>query len=124
MDMLQSVSAFAPICNPINCPWGKKAFSGYIGDNEEEWKVWDATELVNSATSGQSQMHILVDQGSDDTFLTQKQLLPEAFEKACKKKNDSFDLTLRFQEGYDHSYYFIQTFVNDHLNFHAKYLKQ
>lgn len=120
----KSVSAFAPICNPINCPWGKKAFSGYIGDNEEEWKAWDATELVNSY-SGDKKFSILIDQGTADNFLTQKdnQLLPLVFEEACKKKSDNFDLTLRHQEGYDHSYYFIQTFINDHLQFHAKFLK-
>ena len=121
----KSTSAFAPICNPINCPWGKKAFGGYLGDNEEDWKNWDATCLVESLETswGNNTFHVMIDQGSDDNFLSGNQLLPENFQEACK--NRSFvDLTVRMHEGYDHSYYFIQTFINDHLRFHAKYLKQ
>ena len=93
-----------------------------MGDNEEEWKAYDATELAAS-TSHENQLPILIDQGSADDFYGQKQLLPEAFEAAVKNNSKSgLELTLRFQDGYDHGYYFVQTFINNHLLFHAKYL--
>eukprot|EP00012_Vannella_robusta_P001696 CAMPEP_0206186550 /NCGR_PEP_ID=MMETSP0166-20121206/2467_1 /ASSEMBLY_ACC=CAM_ASM_000260 /TAXON_ID=95228 /ORGANISM="Vannella robusta, Strain DIVA3 518/3/11/1/6" /LENGTH=310 /DNA_ID=CAMNT_0053601951 /DNA_START=1205 /DNA_END=2137 /DNA_ORIENTATION=+ len=121
----KSTSAFSPICNPVNCPWGKKAFGGYLGDNEEEWKQWDATELARNASedSWKAPLNILIDQGTADNFLSDKQLLPENFQEACNSKS-FIQAEVRMQEGYDHSYYFIQTFINDHLQFHAKYLKQ
>lgn len=115
----KSVSAFSPICNPINCPWGVKAFTGYLGDNKENWKAYDATELV---AEHKGDAAILIDQGSDDGFYKDKQLLTENFSAAAEKKG--LKPTVRMQEGYDHSYYFIQSFVEDHINFHAKYLKQ
>mmetsp|Transcript_4061 Transcript_4061/g.7843 ORF Transcript_4061/g.7843 Transcript_4061/m.7843 type:complete len:288 (-) Transcript_4061:194-1057(-) len=116
--LYKSVSAFAPICNPVNCPWGLKAFSGYLGENKEDWKAYDATELVASAGVKDA---ILIDQGADDNFYTGKQLLPENFVAACKQAGTP--LTYRLQPGYDHSYWFIQSFVEDHITFHAQALK-
>ena len=116
----RSVSAFSPICNPIECPWGQKAFSGYLGeDNKEWWKRYDATELVSSYKG--PPIHVLVDQGAADNFYIEKQLLPENFERACAS-NDNVRATLRIQPEYDHSYYFIATFVDDHLDHHASSL--
>ena len=113
----RSVSAFSPICNPIECPWGQKAFSGYLGeDNTDWWKRYDATELVSSYEG--PPLHVLVDQGAADNFYIEKQLLPENFEKACSS-NDDVRVTLRIQPEYDHSYYFIASFVDDHLDHHA-----
>jgi S-formylglutathione hydrolase len=114
----KSVSAFAPISNPINCPWGQKAFTGYLGSNKENWKNWDATELVNQYNG--PNLDILIDQGTEDKFLGEKQLLPENFQSAASSKHH---LTLRMQEGYDHSYYFISTFIDDHIKHHAAHLK-
>jgi len=114
----KSVSAFAPISNPTNCPWGKKAFSGYLGSDESTWKNWDASELAKTY-SGPS-LNVLVDQGSEDSFFKDKQLLPEALEEGFKVGKQS--ITLRIQEGYDHSYYFISTFINDHISHHASFL--
>ena len=115
----KSVSAFAPICNPINCPWGQKAFSGYLGNDRECWKEYDATELVKHY-SGPPLSYILIDQGKSDNFYSEKQLLPENFVAACRER--SVPVVLRMQEGYDHSYYFISTFVSDHLKHHANAL--
>jgi len=112
----QSVSAFAPITNPIKSLWGKKAFTGYLGRDKETWKAWDSTELVKTADE---KLPLLVDQGSIDDFLTE-QLKPENLQEACKKVNHP--LELRIQEGYDHSYYFISNFIDDHLKHHAKAL--
>ena len=114
-----SVSAFAPICNPSNCPWGTKAFTGYLGTNQSTWKKWDSTELVKNY-SGPSKSYILIDQGKDDNFLTQNQLLPQAFVDACRESN--VPVVLRMQEGYDHSYYFISSFIGDHIKHHAEIL--
>lgn len=113
----KSVSAFAPITNPINAPWGQKAFPLYLGADESKWKEYDTVELVK-AYSGPP-VRLLVDQGSADSFLEQ-QLRPDALKTACDDKG--MPLTLRMQEGYDHSYYFIQTFIKDHLHFHASHL--
>ncbi|MEC9375181.1 MAG: S-formylglutathione hydrolase [Pseudomonadota bacterium] len=109
----KAISAFAPICSPINCSWGKKAFKNYLGDDEDNWKNYDACELVleNKAV----QQPVLVDQGSDDEFLS-TQLKPELLEKAFNKAERS--LQLRMQNGYDHSYFFIASFIQDHLRFH------
>lgn len=112
--LYKSVSAFSPIVNPVNCPWGEKAFTTYLGPNKEDWKAYDATELVQSFTGDRKP--ILIDQGASDNFLVE-QLKPENFEKACQAVNQP--LTLRMQEGYDHSYYFIQSFMQDHIKFHA-----
>lgn len=112
----RSVSAFAPIVAPTQVPWGEKAFSRYLGDDRNAWAVYDATELVS--TRGW-QGDILIDQGTADTFLT-SQLKPELFEAACAAKG--VPLTLRRQEGYDHSYYFMASFIDDHIEWHAERL--
>ena len=116
-DQYQSISAFAPIVNPTQCPWGQKAFSAYLGDNKDSWKAYDACELLRA--NGAS-LPILVDQGDADQFL-QEQLKTEALVAAAEVHN--VDLTVRMQPGYDHSYYFIASFIEEHLAFHAKYLK-
>jgi S-formylglutathione hydrolase len=118
-DQFKSCSAFSPIVAPTQAPWGYKAFTAYLGDNQEAWKDHDATELVTRAENAQNNASILIDQGLADDFL-QEQLKPELFENACNKAGQ--DLTIRIQDGYDHSYFFIQSFMNDHLNWHAKYL--
>jgi S-formylglutathione hydrolase len=117
----KSVSAFAPICHPSDekCQWGQKAFKGYFGDNQTAWKEHDATELLKQYKG--PEVEILIDQGSKDNFLPQNQLQPEAFEQAAKERN--YPVKVRMQEGYDHSYFFISTFVEDHIVFHAKHLK-
>ncbi|XP_050454666.1 S-formylglutathione hydrolase isoform X1 [Cataglyphis hispanica] len=117
----KTVSAFAPISNPILCPWGKKAFSGYLGEPEDNiaWKEWDATELAKIYDG--PPLDILIDQGNEDQFLKQGQLLPENLLNAAK--DNGIALVLRFQDGYDHSYYFIATFIEDHFKHHIKYLK-
>jgi len=119
--MYRSVSAFAPICNPMNCPWGTKAFGGYLGEDAESWKKYDACELATSYTG--PQLHILSDQGSEDNFLKAGQLLPENLITSCESNKDIV-LTSREQDGYDHSYYFIATFIEEHLRFHANFLNQ
>ncbi len=109
----RSVSAFAPIAAPMRCPWGQKAFSGYLGAQRESWAEYDASVLV--AKRGFARP-ILIDQGSADKFLAE-QLYPQVFADACRQSGTS--LTLRMQDGYDHGYYFISTFVEDHLRHHA-----
>ncbi|CEG47268.1 s-formylglutathione hydrolase [Plasmopara halstedii] len=111
----QSISAFAPISHPRQCPWGIKAFTGYLGVDQESWKQYDATQLMLS--HGPIPQSILIDQGREDTFLQEKQLLPEAFAAACESVGQK--VTLRMQDGYDHSYYFIASFIEDHINHHA-----
>lgn len=113
----QSLSAFAPIANPADCPWGEKAFSGYLGNDRSRWREWDACALIAQA---QERLPILVDQGDRDDFLA-NQLKPDALEAAAKAADHP--LTLRIQPGYDHSYYFISTFIDDHLRHHAKALR-
>jgi len=117
-DLYRSVSAFAPIAAPMRCPWGQKAFSGYLGDDREAWRQYDASELVARASS-RFEAGILVDQGLADQFLAE-QLNPDVFEAACNAAGQP--LTLRRHAGYDHGYYFISTFVEDHLAHHAKVL--
>lgn len=112
-DRYLSVSAFSPIAAPVRSPWGKKAFTGYLGPDEATWKAYDASELVATANFGGS---ILIDQGTADTFLA-SQLMPQVFEQACNTAGQL--LTLRMQPGYDHSYYFIATFMEDHIKHHA-----
>ena len=110
----KSVSAFAPIAAPMRCPWGQKAFSNYLGSDQEAWRAYDASELVLTSSFKRP---ILIDQGTVDSFLEKQQLLPEVFEQACEKAGQP--LTLRFQEGYNHSYYFIASFIEDHISHHA-----
>jgi S-formylglutathione hydrolase len=112
----RSVSAFSPICSPLNCPWGEKALGNYIGDNRDDWQPYDATVLVSQATE---QLPILIDQGGADDFLKEQlktELLIAASEEA------SYPMEIRMQPGYDHSYFFIATFIGDHIRFHAKNL--
>jgi S-formylglutathione hydrolase len=116
-DYFKSVSAFAPICSPMRSPWGEKALRGYLGDDVTQWKNYDATALVQ--IRGWPGPAILIDQGTSDPFLTE-QLKPELFEAACQTAN--VKLQLRRQPGYDHSYFFIATFIEEHLRFHAKNL--
>ena len=113
----KSVSAFAPICAPSQVPWGHKALGGYLGDDREAWKAHDACELIASAAE---RLPLLVDQGDADTFLAE-QLKPELLEAACAAAGHP--LTLRMQPGYDHSYYFIATFMGDHVRHHASAMK-
>ncbi|MEZ4749069.1 MAG: S-formylglutathione hydrolase [Bdellovibrionota bacterium] len=113
----RSVSAFAPICAPSKVPWGEKAFSHYLGSDREKWKAYDACELIANA---KEKLPLLVDQGTHDSFL-KDQLKPELLKEACEKAG--YPLELRMQEDYDHSYFFIATFIGEHIAFHAKYLK-
>jgi S-formylglutathione hydrolase len=112
-DQYRSVSAFAPIAAPVQCPWGRKAFSGYLGTHEQDWLAYDATHLVQR---GPRRDEILIDQGLGDKFLAE-QLLPDLFEDACRRSGQK--LQLRRHAAYDHGYYFIQTFMPDHIAFHA-----
>jgi S-formylglutathione hydrolase len=115
----RSVSAFAPIAAPMQCPWGQKAFAGYLGDEREAWRAHDASELIRALPAVDGRPPLLVDQGLADPFLEQ-QLLPDRLEKACAEKG--YPLTLRRHPGYDHGYYFISTFIEDHLRHHARTL--
>ncbi|HEX5687000.1 MAG TPA: S-formylglutathione hydrolase [Ideonella sp.] len=112
----RSLSAIAPICAPMNCPWGRKAFAGYLGADESCWSDHDASVLMGRQAGAPYPAGILVDQGLDDRFLTD-QLHPEALQAACAAIGQP--LTLRRHAGYDHGYYFIATFVDDHLRHHA-----
>lgn len=114
----RSVSAFAPICHPIECPWGKGCFGAYLGDDKEQWKAYDATELIKA---GHNVLPVLIDQGTSDEFLTE-QLFPQDLQAAYQEQGGL--LTLRMQEGYDHSYHFIATFIGEHLAYHAKALRR
>jgi len=116
-ETYRSVSAFSPISSPSQVPWGQKAFTGYLGTDEEAWKLYDATELIR--TGARFPGTILIDQGTDDEFL-ERELRPGIFGDACLETGQS--LELRMQEGYDHSYYFIASFIGEHLRFHAKRL--
>jgi S-formylglutathione hydrolase len=109
----RSVSAFAPISAPMRCPWGQKAFTTYMGADTEAWRAWDSTELLRS---GARLPHLLVDQGTRDKFLVD-QLKPELLREACEQAGQP--LTLRLHDGYDHGYYFVSTFMADHLRHHA-----
>jgi len=113
----KSVSAFAPIVSPLNCPWGHKALGGYLGPDREQWAAYDACNLIADAAE---RLPLLVDQGLADGFLAD-QLKPELLRDACK--NAGHPLDLRMHEGYDHSYYFIATFIGDHVAHHAKACK-
>ena len=113
----RSVSAFSPICAPSRCPWGKKAFNAYLGDDRKGWLKHDANELIKTTAM---KTPMLIDQGSADDFL-ERELNFELFREACAGRN--YPATFRMQEGYDHSYYFIASFIGDHLRFHAGHLK-
>jgi S-formylglutathione hydrolase len=136
--MYKSVSAFAPIANPINCPWGQKAFKGYFGeDQQQKWKEHDATELVKQ---WKGPLEMLIDvvripwtwllrwdvidtyQGTGDNFYNQKQLLPENFMEAAKQAGNDKGIKLRMQPDYDHSYYFMASFADEHVEWAAKHL--
>ena len=114
--MYKSVSAFAPICNPVACGWGEGCFGAYLGADREQWAAWDATCLVDA---GAGPLPVLIDQGTGDEFLAE-QLHPEHLEAVCRRQD--FPLTLRRQEGYDHSYHFIASFIGEHLAWHAQAL--
>ncbi len=114
-DRFRSVSAFAPIVSPMRCPWGQKALANYLGDDREQWRQYDATELL----AGASPMPVLVDQGEADQFLQEQlktELLVEALDRA------GFTAEVRMQPGYDHSYFFIASFMGDHIGFHRNNL--
>ncbi|KAL8986385.1 MAG: hypothetical protein Q9205_000165 [Flavoplaca limonia] len=116
----KSVSAFAPIANPSNCDWGKKAFGGYFGDEDKsKWAEHDATELVQKWNGDEFPLDILIDVGTSDNFYKQGQLLPENFQKAAQGKGK---VNIRWQDGYDHSYFTMASFADDHVNHAARYL--
>lgn len=113
----RSVSAFAPICAPSQCPWGEKAFTRFLGTDRSAWAQYDANELI---AVSQDKIPLFIDQGLEDAFLP-SQLRTEVFEQTCKSHNHP--LNLRRHEGYDHSFYFISTFIADHIEYHAEFLK-
>lgn len=113
-----SVSAFSPICSPTQCPWGEKAFTHYLGQDRSTWEQYDSA-LLMAQSSDSKQLPALVDQGDADGFL-EEQLKPQLLENAAQASN--YPLTLRMQSGYDHSYFFISSFFEDHLRFHANHL--
>ena len=115
-DIFKSVSAFSPICNPTKIPWGEKAFTKYLGKDEYTWNDYDACSLIKSRGW---QLDILIDQGEDDEFLAD-QLKPESFVQACEENN--VEVSLRMQPGFDHSYFFIATFIQDHIDWHSRRL--
>ena len=118
-ERYRSISAFAPIAAPMQCPWGEKAFNGYLGANRDEWRQYDATAVVATVADAKARSKILIDQGLADQFL-ERQLHPHLFEAACREVG--YPLSLRRHTGYDHGYYFIASFVDDHLRHHAAIL--
>ncbi|HEY4214348.1 MAG TPA: S-formylglutathione hydrolase [Steroidobacteraceae bacterium] len=118
-NVYKSVSAFAPISAPRQCPWGQKAFSGYLGPDAGQWSQYDATDLVARVENASQRPPILIDQGSGDQFL-QRELHPHLFEEAAKKSG--YQVKVRRHEGYDHGYYFISTFMEEHLRHHRRSL--
>ena len=114
----RSVSAFSPICHPVECGWGKGCFAAYLGEDSQTWEAFDATQLI---LCGAKVSDILIDQGTGDEFYDEGQLLPEALQSACNKMEQA--LTIRMQDGYDHSYHFISSFIGEHISYHAKALK-
>lgn len=117
--LFESVSAFSPIVNPIQAPWGRKAFEGYLGDDQSLWKDYDACELLKNGRKHKNKL--LVDQGLADDFF-EKELLSANLDKACGQAGQ--ELELNYREGYDHSYYFISTFVEEHIKFHLEAFKK
>ena len=120
-DMYRSLSAFAPICTTLHSPWGKKALGYYLGADTKTWTVYDACEVARRADDVTVYDRILVDQGADDPYL-EEQLKPGLLEAACKESG--LPLELRIHEGYDHGYYFISTFIEEHLTFHNERLSR
>jgi len=118
-DMFRSLSAFAPICTTLHSPWGQKALTYYLGDDQFAWQEYDACEVARRSGDVTKFDRILVDQGAADPFL-REQLRPELLEAACQESG--LPLDLRMHEGYDHGYYFISTFIEEHLRFHAERL--
>ncbi|MCC4799921.1 S-formylglutathione hydrolase [Enterovibrio norvegicus] len=116
-DLYRSVSAFSPIVNPVNVPWGQKALSNYLGEDKNAWREYDSCALIKKADT---HLPMLIDQGDADQFL-HEQLKPENLLQAAEEVG--YPIELRMQEGYDHSYYFISSFIEDHVRFHAKHLK-
>jgi S-formylglutathione hydrolase len=119
-ERYRSISAFAPIVAPKQVPWGKKAFTGYLGEDERTWDAYDATVLMRALPDAKSRPKILVDQGTADQFLEQ-QLRTSLLEDAAR--DSGYPLQVRYQPGFDHGYYFISTFIEDHLQHHAKLLQ-
>jgi S-formylglutathione hydrolase len=115
-DMFRSLSAFAPICTTLNSPWGRKALGYFLGSDTVSWTEYDASEVARRVEDPGRWGTILVDQGNDDPFLAE-QLHPELLEKACAESG--LDLEMRYHDGYDHGYYFISTFIEEHLRHHA-----
>lgn len=115
--LFRSVSALAPICAPSRCPWGEKAFAAYLGDDRAAWSAWDTCELLATRRWAHAP---LIDQGLEDKFLAE-QLKPELLEARCAELG--VELRMRRHAGYDHSYYFVQSFLEEHLRFHAELLK-
>lgn len=115
-DIFRSVSAFSPISAPMQCPWGQKAFRHYLGENQQDWRQHDATALIED---GSKIPDLLIDQGLNDQFLSD-QLHPHLLESVCKKVGQK--LTLRYHQNYDHGYYFISTFIPEHLEYHRNIL--
>lgn len=118
-DSYKSLSAFAPICTTLHSPWGRKALGYYLGSDTSTWHDYDACEVARNVSDASAFPEILIDQGADDPFLAE-QLKPELFEAACGDSGVAVDV--RLHEGYDHGYYFISTFIEEHLNYHAKIL--
>lgn len=116
-SLFESISAFSPICNPIECAWGEKAFSHYLGNNKSQWAQYDACELIKKA---KIKKPILIDQGGSDNFL-ESQLKPENLVKSALQAD--YKIQFNMHSGYDHSYYFISSFIDEHMAFHAQYLK-
>ena len=116
-ETFRSISAFAPIVSPLNCPWGEKALSGYLGDDRQSWREYDACALIRDGARADA---LLIDQGTGDQFL-EEQLKPQLLAEACK--DAGIPLTLNLRSGYDHSYYFISSFMADHVAWHARRLK-
>ena len=115
-EMYQATSAFSPIVNPVNCPWGQKAFKTYLGEDNESWSAWDSVELIKQ---GHQVKHLFVDQGLADNFLD-NQIKTDALKQACESKQINLDL--KYREGYDHSYYYISSFIGEHIKWHAQFL--
>ena len=114
----KSVSAFSPIVSPLNCPWGEKALGNYLGDDRDSWKAYDSCALVRVAKK-EDRLPVLIDQGSADEFLKDN-LKTELLEQTSKETN--YPMSIRYQQGYDHSYFFVASFMEDHLAFHARQL--
>ena len=116
----RSISAFSPFTNPMQCPWGEKAFTAYLGTNKQAWQDYDSCELIQQSDA-EYQLPVLIDQGDSDDFLAE-QLKPQNLTKAAA--NADYPIQIRMQDAYDHSYFFIASFIEDHLRFHAEFLQK